>query len=204
MNKKLYVLFTCVFALTLLFFVSIPKTSASSNTPDIDIATSPESVLFDISNLKPGDWANRTIIIENNGTEDFKYLTQGKLKQGSEKLYNELLLRISDKDKVLFDGKLKDFNKLDPRFLAKNSSEQLFFKVVVPEQLGNDFQGLDCEVQFKFYVDGTLGGLLPANGPKLPETGTNMYNILVTGVALILGGALLQFYFRLRRKFVKQ
>lgn len=68
------------------------------------------------------------------------------------------MLQISDQKGILFNGKMKDFNKLEPRFIAKNGSEQLFLKIVVPEELGNDFQGLGSEVEFKFYVEGTLGG----------------------------------------------
>lgn len=189
-----------VFVQTLIFSTSITKTSAESKLQEIDIATSPEKVLFDISNFKPGDWAERTLTIQNKGREDFKYLSSSRLKEGSEKFYNELFLKISDESKILFEGKMKDFNKLDPRFIAKNDSEQLFFKVVVPEELGNEFQGLGCEVVFKFYVEGTLAGTIPVDGPKLPETGTNMFNILVAGAILVLTGSTLQFFIKKRRK----
>ena len=73
--------------------------------------------------------------------------------------------------------------------------------MVVPEKLGNEFQGLGCEVVFKLYVEGTLGGTLPVDGPKLPETGTNMFNILVSGAVLVLIGSILQFYIKRRKKF---
>lgn len=190
-------------AITLVFTVKLSQISAAINTQEIDIATSPEKILFNVTNLKPGDWAERTFTIINNGKQDFKYLSSSNLKEGSKEFYNELLLKVSDKDKVLFDGKMNDFNKFDPRFIAKNGSEQLFFKVVVPEELGNEFQGLEAEVEFKFYVEGTLGGVLPADGPKLPNTGTDMFNILVAGAVLVLSGTILQFVLVLRRKTAK-
>lgn len=202
-KKIISIMLISIIVQTLIFSTSITKTSAESNLQEIDIATSPEKVLFDISNFKPGDWAERTLTIQNKGKENFKYLTSSKLKKGSEKFYNELLLKISDKDSVLFEGKMKNFNKLDPRFIDKNETQELFFKVVVPEKLGNEFQGLDCEVQFKFYVEGTFGGTLPVDGPKLPETGTNMFNILVAGTVLILTGSIWQFVLAWRRKITK-
>ncbi|MDQ1145371.1 LPXTG-motif cell wall-anchored protein [Bacillus sp. SORGH_AS 510] len=204
MKKLISSLLIGVFAFGLIFSSSIIKTSAASKKQEIDIATSPEKILFDITNFKPGDWAERTLEVQNSGKQDFNYLSSSKLKEGSEKFYNELLLKISDENTVLFEGKMKDFNKLDSRFIAKDKSEKLFFMVKVPEELGNEFQGLGCEVQFKFYVEGTLGGTLPVNGPKLPETGTNMFNIIVAGAVLLLTGSILQFLFSRKRKSMER
>jgi hypothetical protein len=204
MKRIINLLLINLMALTLVFSFSINQINAATNTQEIDLATSPEKVLFDLTDLKPGDWAERTLIIQNKGKQDFKYLSASKLIEGSEEFYNELLLKISDEDKVLFDGKIEELTKLDPRFIAKNDSEQLFFKVVVPEELGNEYQGLSCKVEFKFYVEGTLGGVLPVDGPRLPNTGTMMFNILVTGAVLILTGTIIQFVIVLRRKIAKQ
>ncbi|MDM5331344.1 LPXTG cell wall anchor domain-containing protein [Neobacillus sp. CF12] len=187
------------------FVCLVPKNYVNAATGDqeIDIATTPEKLLFDVTNLAPGDWAERTLTIQNKGKQDFKYLSSVNLKEGSEKFYNELLLQISDQKGILFNGKMKDFNKLEPRFIAKNGSEQLFLKIVVPEELGNDFQGLGSEVEFKFYVEGTLGGLLPVDGPKLPDTGTNSFNILLSGAILLVIGTFLQFILKWRRRSTK-
>ncbi|SFB13458.1 MULTISPECIES: LPXTG cell wall anchor domain-containing protein [unclassified Bacillus (in: firmicutes)] len=196
----LYLMIGCIL-INNLFSNSILTVSAE--TQEIDISTSPEKVLFEITNFKPGDWAERTLTITNSGKQDFNYLSSIKLKNGSEKLYNELLLTITDKEKTLFDGKMKDFNKLEVRYLEKNSSEKLNFKVTVPLELENDFQGLGSEVEFKFYVDGTLGGVLPVNGPHLPNTATNMFNYIVAGVGLIGTGLFLQFFLSRRVRIEK-
>ncbi|KLT17264.1 TasA family protein [Neobacillus vireti] len=204
-KKKVVTVLVCYFLLVgIIIFVPFSQKTYAAGVQDIDIATSPEKVLFDVSNLKPGDWAERTLTIQNKGKQDLKYLFSSKLKEGSDKFYKELKLIVSDKNNVLFDGKMQDFNKLDPRFIGKNNTEQLFFKVAVPEELDNQYQGLTCKVEFKFYVEGTLGGLLPVDGPKLPETGTNMFNIIVAGAALILTGSIFQFVLARRRKIAKQ
>ncbi|MFJ5715173.1 LPXTG cell wall anchor domain-containing protein [Neobacillus sp. NPDC093127] len=203
-NRYILLIIYCFLLLALVVNFPIGKTSAEPSPREIDIATSPEKVLFDLKNLKPGDWAERKLTILNRGKQDFKYLSSSSLKEGSDLFFEELLLTISDKDHILFDGKMKDFNKLTPRLIAKNNSEQLFFKVKVPETLGNEFQGLNCLVEFKFYVEGTLGGVLPVDGPKLPETGTNMFNILVAGAVLVLTGSILQFIIKRRRKLERR
>ncbi|MEH7075442.1 LPXTG cell wall anchor domain-containing protein [Neobacillus drentensis] len=199
--KKVIIKITInIFVISIIFFLTSINIFAGTNTAKINIATSPEKVFFDLTNLKPGDWAEKKLTIQNNGEQDFKYLLSSNLKKGSEKFYNELFLSISDESSVLFEGKMREFKKLNPRFIAKNDSEQLFFKVVVPSEIGNEFQGLGCEVEFKFYVEGTLVGALPVDGPKLPETGSNMFNILVAGAVLVISGSILQFNIKKRRR----
>ncbi|THE15497.1 LPXTG cell wall anchor domain-containing protein [Bacillus timonensis] len=197
--RLLYFIFICTF----LFLSQANQVSASpsKNSKVIDIMTTPEKVLFDIENFKPGDWAIRTITIKNTGSEDFNYLTSADRKAGSKKLYEELLLTISNKSGELYKGKLGEFNKIDPRSIASGKQEELNFTVEFPSHLGNEYQGLKTEVELKFYAEGTLGGALPVDGPKLPQTGTDTYNILIAGIALVLGGSIL--FFILKRKRLK-
>ncbi|MEK5441867.1 MULTISPECIES: TasA family protein [unclassified Fredinandcohnia] len=185
---------------TLLFFflANQVKASPSNNNKEIDINTTPEKVLFDVDNFKPGDWATRTLIIKNSGTEDFNYLTSADRKSGSKELYEELFLTISDKNGDIFKGKLGNFKKIDPRPIVSGQQEELIFTVEFPPHLGNEYQGLATEVEMKFYAEGTLGGVLPVDGPKLPETGTNTFNILIAGIILALGGGFIFYYLRKR------
>ncbi len=112
-----------------------------------------------------------------------------------------LTIKIEDKSgQVIFQGDLHNFEKLNPRQLNSTSEEDLYFMITVPYELDNKFQGLNCEFKLNFYVEGTLGGILPANGPKLPETGTAMFNFLVTGGVLVIIGILFQGYVWVKRK----
>ena len=199
MLKKFIFLFSLAGLCLLLIF---PKTTlcASGITEEIDIETSPHKVFFEITNGRPGDIYTKVLTIQNNGSQNFNYLFSSRFLTGSESFYNELLLKVTDQSSVLFSGKLKDFNKLNSRLLKSNKSEKLALSISIPLELGNGFQGLDTEFQFNFYVEGTLGGLLPADGPKLPETGSNMYNILVLGAVLILFGLILQLFAKRKSK----
>jgi LPXTG-motif cell wall-anchored protein len=202
-KKIMYINKLIKFALFLLIlFLIFPfgNTFAMQTLGEIDIATTPEKVLFNVKDFKPGDWAIRTLKIKNSGKEDFKYLASAKLKSGSEKLYNELLLTINDSNKEIFSGKLSDFKKLEPRLLNQAEQEELVFNVKFPYELSNEFQGLASIVEFKFYAEGTLGGVLPVDGPKLPNTGSNMFNILLAGAVLVLGGTILQFFLKRRNR----
>lgn len=174
-----------------IIFVPLGSTAASEvRAKEIDIVTSPEKVLFDVANMKPGDSAERVLEISNSGTQDFGYIISSKLKTGSEKLYDELLLTITTEDgSELYTGTLGQFNKLNSRDIKKSETEMLTLLVEFPTELGNEFQGLITEVEFKIYAEGTLGGLIPAeNGIKLPNTATDMMNfVLIGGVLLLIG-----------------
>jgi LPXTG-motif cell wall-anchored protein len=187
---------------TFFIFCSSPKdyVNAKGIEKEIDISTSPSKVFFDIRNAKPGDTFTKVLKIQNNGSKDFKYLFSNRFLTGSEKIYNELVLTVTYKSGELYKGKLMGFEKLSSRNLKSSTYEELTFSIYFPSELGNDFQSLSCEFQFKFYVEGTLGGTLPVNGPKLPETGTNMFNILVAGAVLVLTGSIFQYIVRRRRK----
>lgn len=193
MQKKFLIFCVTVTVFLLMTFATI-NANAAGNAKEIDISTSPHNVLFDIKNSKPGDSFTKKLKIHNKGTQSFNYLFSNVFLSGSTKLYNELLLTVTDENGQLFNGKLKDFQKLESRTLKVNNHEDLFLTVTFPYELGNDFQNQNSEFQFKFYVEGTLGGLLPVNGPKLPTTASQIFKLILPGTFFVLGGgALLAF-----------
>jgi LPXTG-motif cell wall-anchored protein len=188
-----------IFTLILLPFGT---TAASEDVKEIDIVTTPEKVLFNVNNMKPGDWAERVLEISNGGKEDFSYIISSKLKSGDKKLYNELKLKITSEDNnELFNGTLGQFDKLDPREVKTTDKEKLIFQVNFPAELGNEFQGLTCEVEIKIYAEGTFGGLIPAeNGIKLPNTATDTMNLIIIGGALLVIGLIVLLMYKSRRE----
>lgn len=186
-------------------FIPLGTTAASEDVKEIDIVTTPEKVLFDVDNMKPGDWTERVLEISNGGKEDFNYIISSKLKSGDKKLYNELKLKItSENQEELYNGKLGQFDKLPPREIATTDTEKLTFYVDFPVELGNDFQGLTCEVELKIYAEGTLGGLIPAeNGFKLPITATETMNFIIIGAILLMIGIIWLVIFRKRKATIE-
>lgn len=133
--------------------VSNPILINAQQTPALNIETNDNKVLFNLNNLKPGDTAIRKLTVQNRGELDFTYISDAKLQDGSEKLFNELLLEVSDSKGTLFSGKMKDFVGFSPRLLKSLHEEELLFAVEFPSHLGNDFQGLYSEVLFRFYIE---------------------------------------------------
>lgn len=184
----------------ILIILGIPSNVfANTSQQQIDLSVNPGGIFFDISNSKPGDKVERKITLLNKGQDSFAYLLSNRFLNGSDLFYNSLLLKITDgENNVLYNSKLKDFNELEARTLNKGQSEDLLFLIQVPSELGNEYQGLSTEFQFKFYVEGTLGGVLPVDN-KLPTTGSEMFNLLATGAAILLAGLVLFTYVKRKK-----
>jgi LPXTG-motif cell wall-anchored protein len=193
-----------IYLLTIITLIITPfRTFGATNNNEIDLTTNPSKILFDIKNVKPGDSVSRSLIIRNNGKDDFNYISSISFLSGSEIFFNKLELSITDKNGIIYEGKLFEFKKLPPRIIKSKQSENLIFFIKIPEELGNEFQGLDTMFQIKLYVEGTLGGVLPADGPRLPNTGSNMFNILVVGAVLVLIGSIFQLIVKRRNMLEK-
>ncbi|WAA11838.1 TasA family protein [Fervidibacillus halotolerans] len=203
MVKKIAYFLLC-FSLMFSFLGNIVFAESTSETApkEIDIQTKPETLIFNLKNLKPGDWAVREVEIKNTGQNDFQYIVSSKKTAGSTKLYNALELTIKGESEILFQGKMSEFDGLEKRDLKSGQNEILELTVLFPMELGNEYQGLFTEVEFKFYAEGgSLGGILPIEGynPKrdgleLPSTATAYYQLLLYGGFFLIGGITLYLF----------
>ncbi len=189
LNRVAFIFLIIGFLYSIYFPMNIIHSQVTQN--EIDIALTPEKVLFDIKNGRPGEIYTKEITVKNNGIRDFNYLFSNQFVEGSENFYNELMLTIEDQTGVLFNGKLNDINKINSRILKNNTQENLRLSVEIPIELGNKYQGLNSEFQFKFYVEDTLDGRLPPGGSPLPKTASGIIDFVVLGAGLVLGGGIL-------------
>ncbi|WP_413376037.1 LPXTG cell wall anchor domain-containing protein [Alkalihalobacillus sp. 1P02AB] len=222
-TRFIYILVTAltVFLLGSLSIQYSQQTLAETNP--ISISTSPDSLLFQVDNMKPGDWAERRLTIQNRGSEDFTYNSEVLFQGGSKKLYNEFLLEIENENGLLYKGKLSEFTGFEPRHLKTLHEEELLFIIRFPTELGNEFQGLEFEVEIKFIAEGAEQSQEPIDqeddtgnnvvapqrpisesdlgrkvkdGQILPSTATESYNYLVLGICIMVLASLLYVYNR--------
>ncbi|MFD1039947.1 LPXTG cell wall anchor domain-containing protein [Virgibacillus byunsanensis] len=195
--RKIIIVFIMVSSV--LFTLFVPSlTVTAEEKQKISINTLSEEVLFHVDNMKPGDWAPRTVDVQNNGEMEFEYHISIE-NSGSEKLFNELMLEVSDDNKELYNGKLAEYEKIPARKLAPSSEEELSLTVRFPDHLGNAFQGLDATFNFSFNAKGSEeieeassndelsdDGMVGSNkdGAVLPNTATNTFNFLLIGFIL--------------------
>jgi LPXTG-motif cell wall-anchored protein len=197
-KRKMLMGVYCMLLLTTVIFFPIGKTGADTSTPEIDLSLSPGNYLFTIDQFKPGDWANRTLTIQNKGNQNFTYNMSAKHEVGSKMLYENLMLIVKNSNETLYSGALSDFKGLDPRFLSHFTEEDLKFTIEFPDELGNEFQGLETEVAFQFTTIGTGVGaddpIIPSDSPgesigsttgSLPNTGES-YPLLMTVIGVLI------------------
>ncbi len=220
MKNKARLLFTtaCGLVVFIMIFstVGYHKSFASSN--EIDIETLPKDILFDVDDMKPGDWATSTYTIQNMGSRDMDYYLSAQFESGSEKLYKVLMLEVKDGEESLYSGSLAGFTDLEKRPLSVNDEEELTFTVDFPKELGNEFQGLISDFSILVSAEGnpSAGGSPDTGagssetdsdgvgeGHNLPDTATHMFNLLLAGTALVLIGAAIYLYSRRSRKGIK-
>ncbi|WLR43912.1 TasA family protein [Bacillus carboniphilus] len=200
-NKKYIILF--ISFMSAIFFY-IPSAQGMEQLPPIKLTTDLSSsgeVFINVDNVKPGDWMPRSISVTNQGSADFRYTATAKRSKGSKKFYEQLDLKVVHENLVLYEGKLSDFTGLEPRMIKMNQTEELFFTITVPYELGNEFQGLISEIELQFfspdplgYGGGDGGGLIgdPSKSGWLPQTATQSFNILAVGFMLLIFGIFLQ------------
>ncbi|MFC7786717.1 TasA family protein [Rossellomorea sp. GCM10028870] len=222
-SKKLIILFTVVFIYSGL--VNIQKATAN----EIDLIVIPDEVfLFKIDNMKPGDWTEKTLTIKNGGTEDISYTFQVNSKQPDKKLFNELDLMVytDSSSNLLFDDKLKNFNGFSPKLLKKGERKDLMFSIMIPYELGNEYQNTSALFEIIISAESNLAPQpsedtdsttpiidrsesdkstfpskpLSSKGLNLPNTATDMYKLLFLGISFITAGLLLIFLNRFIRK----
>lgn len=183
---------------------------------EIEISLSPNDTLFDISNMKPGDWAPRSITVENSGNNDFDYHIEVQ-NQGVNQLFNELLLEVKAGEKELYQGKLAEFISMPARKMISGNEEILDFTIRFPEHLGNDFQGVQSKFVFTFTAEGkdslpvqaTTQALIDSGdtalaGVSLPATSANIFNLMLIGSVFVVGGFVLMIVRRFKRMKLAQ
>ncbi len=165
-------------------------------------------MLFQVENMKPGDWAERTVIIENVENADIQYNTLIENIKGSKKLFDALTLEVKDGQKnLLFKGLLKDFKGFTPRNIQSSKEDQLTFLITFPEQLGNEYQGLETSFKIVFQANSSLDSIQTYGsgnneGLLLPNTATNFYAFILVGIMFFAMGAI--FFFQKRNKHKDQ
>ncbi|MER2071626.1 MAG: hypothetical protein ABS898_06900 [Psychrobacillus sp.] len=217
---KFFRLFTFLLLISVICFYPMTSVFADDGSGtaenELDISLSTEENLFDISNMKPGDWAPRTVAVQNSGSKDFVYQMQLQ-NSGDNKLFNELLLEIKAGDTELYQGNLAAFKSLPERQLTSGTEENLDITIRFPEHLGNDFQGLESSFAFTFTAEGKdsttvqvmTAGQVASVGPtpggsSLPTTSSNIFNLILFGTVLVVGGIVLMIIRHYRRMKIAQ
>ncbi|MGG3470167.1 hypothetical protein ABES02_22110 [Neobacillus pocheonensis] len=155
--KSYKLIFTgAIVILSIILFISLfmVKNIKADEDYRVEINTSPTEVLFNVGNMKPGDKETSILKVNNDGNLDFNYTVSSRKEFGDDYLYNQLLLKVSNSEGLLYEGSFKDFFNFPLGTIAAFGSNSLVFTVELPFETGNEAQGKSTKVAFDFIAIG--------------------------------------------------
>jgi len=152
--KYIIISVAILLSLVMIFLIQVKDTKADESEYEVDISTTPAEFLFNVKNMKPGDWSTSTLEVNNEGNLDFNYSISSHQESGDSYLYNQFLVWVSDSDGLLYEGKLSDFSAFPLGTIAAKGSNTLTFKVELPYETGNEAQGKSISVTFELNAVG--------------------------------------------------
>jgi spore coat-associated protein N len=155
-------------------------TSSTSNTGNIvgsaflDISMTPANptLIYNVSNLVPGDTATRLVQIHNSGNVDFTYKISLSANPGTTPLWTygdlskTLQIEVKDNDSgtVYYSGPISGLaTPTSDITLAAGQTQNLQFKITFPEEAGNEFQNHQETLTFTFSATQLPGSERPNN-----------------------------------------
>ncbi|WP_127588266.1 TasA family protein [Paenibacillus koleovorans] len=121
----------------------------------LDLATSPASQIYNITDLVPGDTVTRSVTVTNPGTVAFTYRVTGSSSTNT-LLWTDTTdgfqLEIKEGAATYFSGpiSLLNSNPAADLSLASGANTSLSFKISFPVSAGNTFQNLSETITFTF------------------------------------------------------
>jgi hypothetical protein len=141
------------------------------STGSVDISTTPATALFTVSTMMPGDTENRQLTVTNSGTARLRYAMSTTVDNGPALAGQlELTVKTLGTSCAAYDGTTlvgptalggAGFGDVSPgpqggeRELAAAASEELCFRVHLPDTTGNAFEDASTTVTFTFDAEQT-------------------------------------------------
>src|SRR5690625_6112094 len=107
-------------------------TEAASAEGQATVEELPDQMLFQIENMKPGDWTTETYTVSNKRQENTHYVLASRFSGGSKKFYNQLQLTVKQGKDTLFQGQLADFQDFGTKKLGTEEETQFEFRIDFP------------------------------------------------------------------------
>jgi len=193
----------CIFLTGILFLLTMPcivtaSAEAGSKTEDL-----PNKMLFQIENMKPGDWKTETYTVSNKRQENTHYVLASRFSSGTKKLYNQLQLTVNQGKNTIFQGQLADFQDIEIKTLDSGEETQFEFRIDFPYESGNEFQGLVTHFDILVQTEDRMEDTVVFHDDRLPNTASMIFTYLLIGSLFLLVGGLL-FYRTYKRNKVVQ
>ncbi|MHA1287093.1 MAG: hypothetical protein ACTSPB_06760 [Candidatus Thorarchaeota archaeon] len=121
----------------------------TSALASMNLTISTKVPLFVVERLLPGDIASRNLTLKNAGDVEIQYINVGAEIEGN--LSEVLILNLSyDSKKYSMYLKNLSIHPINLGSLDPGQSKILFMDILLPSDVGNDYQGTEAKVNFTF------------------------------------------------------
>jgi len=161
----------------------IDTTTNSKMTIKYENGASEDIIVSDdfFDNMKtimPGDSYDSSIEIKNKDKKVAKYYLRFKYDEIA--LLKETILVITNKKgQIIYNGKIKDAKNIFLGEYKKNQGEKLDLKILVPEDMENQYENLSTKLEWIFKVEYDKEIDKKNNNKTNPQTGDNI-NVAIT------------------------
>lgn len=148
--------------------------SANSNVLSLYKNKPEDNIQFNVVNMFPGDYITQdyNVRVSYNGSINVYFTAD--IRSGYEKLAEVLKCKVvmPDKNKILYDGPMKDMPDLEHSISAVNTTEDLKYEISVylDTSVGNDYQDKQLIADFRWWAytadEGYPGGVTPGRPPR--------------------------------------
>lgn|SRR5690606_2836300 len=198
---KLYVFGILCIGLLSAIYLPIYQTSAMPTSDVIALSTNPAKSFITFNNMAPGDKVSKSIQVLNDGNVDFNYSLSAIKEVGDQILFDKLSIKVSEKNIDIYEGRLKNLDKLDLGELLSHRKDELLFTVEIPSEVSNEVKRKSTSVAFIFVANG-LSESKESTSNELPKTATSYFNYFLTGLSIItLGIIFILFKRRMNKKY---
>ena len=193
----------CTFLTGILYLLIMPCTVTASAEAWDKAEELPNQMLFQIENMKPGDWTTEKFTVSNKRQENTHYLLASRFSGGSKKFYNQLQLTVKQGKDTLFHGQLADFQGFGVKTLDTGEKTQFEFRIDFPYESGNEFQGLVTHFDILVQAEDRMEDTAVFHNDRLPNTASMIFTYLLIGSIFLLVGGLLFYRTYKRNKIVQ-
>lgn len=158
------------------------------------------SVFISASNLMPGDYIEKDLIIKNKSNKVFNIVMNAEEitnKEDEFYLLDKLEITLIYDDKVIYQGKASDIDTLNNNYINLGKiikSDESVLKIIAEldgSSVGNDFQSKDGIFNINFFINEEYEDYsnYPNNVSKLPQTGKDniIHVVLISALSILVG-----------------
>lgn len=155
LRSVIIILVASFVVVTGIFLAALPQVALASTIrvigDNLGIYVEGESPLFEMTNMAPGERANATVLVSNQGEHEFFFTLSTAKESGSQSLWDKLHIDVYGNDDFHhYSGPLSGLQYWSIATLAVGEEENLTLSVQFPESAGNQFQGAELSLSFTF------------------------------------------------------